>query len=170
MLIAGAVALLIWFGFYIRYQYKLAQLAEIEKVRKSAAQDFHDELGSKLTIISMFGELTRSKLNGHTEEVGPYISKVIDTSNSLYQSMKDLLWALNPEQDTVKDIYFQIKDFGDELFDQTGVEFQSEGIEEVLSDRLLPMEYKRHVLLIFKEIMNNALKHSDCTEVFFENV
>lgn len=163
ILIAGFAGL-VWFIFYVRYQYKMAKLAEIDRVRKNAAQDFHDELGSKLTIISMFSELTKSRLNGNGKEVSPYINKVIETSNSLYQSMKDLIWALNPEQDTVKDLYFQIKDFGDDLFDQTGIAFHSEGIADEVMDRELPMEYKRHILLIFKELMNNALKHSQCND------
>ncbi len=156
---------LIWSIYHIRYLDKMQKLAEIERVRKSAAQDFHDELGSKLTIISMFTELTKSKLNGNYEAVAPYLDKVSDTAGSLYHSMKDLIWALNPEQDTLQDLFLQLKDFGDELFDQTGVVFQSLGIEQDIQEQVIPMECKRHVLLIFKELMNNSLKHSDCTEV-----
>ena len=85
-------------------------------------------------------------------EVAPYLDKVSNTANSLYHSMKDLIWALNPEQDYVQDLYLQLKDFGDDLFDQTGVAFNSEGIEATLCKKSLPMEYKRHILLIFKRI------------------
>jgi ligand-binding sensor domain-containing protein/two-component sensor histidine kinase len=159
------ISFLIWAIYHIRYSNKMQKLAEIERVRINAAQDFHDELGSKLTVISMFTELTKSKLNGHYHEVAPYLDKVSDTAGSLYHSMKDLLWALNPEQDTVQDLFLQLKDFGDELFDQTGVEFKSQGIDTPLQDKAIPMEYKRHILLIFKELMNNSLKHSDCTSV-----
>ena len=55
-----------------------------------------------------------------------------------------------------------LKDFGDELFDKTGVAFRAEGIDEYMKEYNLPMDYKRHVVLIFKEVMNNALKHADC--------
>ncbi len=159
------ISFLIWAVYHIQYLDKMQKLAQIERVRKNAAQDFHDELGSKLTIISMFTELTKSKLNGDYHEVAPYLDKVSDTAGSLYHSMKDLIWALNPEHDTVQDLFLQLKDFGDELFDQTGVEFKSQGIDTPLQDKQIPMEYKRHILLIFKELMNNALKHSDCTAV-----
>lgn len=165
LLILGLISFLFWAVYHIRYLDKMQKLAEIERVRKNAAQDFHDELGSKLTVISMFTELTKSKLNGHYHDVAPYLDKVSDTAGSLYHSMKDLIWALNPEQDTVQDLFLQLKDFGDELFDQTGVEFKSQGIDETLQYIQIPMEYKRHILLIFKELMNNSLKHSDCTSV-----
>lgn len=165
LLIFGLIGFLFWAVYHIRYLDKMQKLAEIERVRKNAAQDFHDELGSKLTVISMFTELTKSKLNGHYHDVAPYLDKVSDTAGSLYHSMKDLIWALNPEQDTVQDLYLQLKDFGDELFDQTGVEFKSEGIDKMIQHIQIPMEYKRHILLIFKELMNNSLKHSDCTSV-----
>lgn len=165
LLIIGLISFLFWAVYHIRYLDKMQKLAEIERVRKNAAQDFHDELGSKLTVISMFTELTKSKLNGHYHDVAPYLDKVSDTAGSLYHSMKDLIWALNPEQDTVQDLYLQLKDFGDELFDQTGIEFKSEGIDKMIQNIQIPMEYKRHILLIFKELMNNSLKHSDCTFV-----
>ncbi len=166
LIVLGLISLLFWAVYHIRYLDKMQKLAEIERVRKNAAQDFHDEMGSKLTVISMFTELTKSKLNGNYHEVAPYLDKVSDTAGSLYHSMKDLIWALNPEHDTVQDLFLQLKDFGDELFDQTGVQFKSQGIETKLENQQIPMENKRHILLIFKELMNNALKHSDCTAVY----
>ena len=64
----GLIVLLIgglfWMTYHIRYLAKMQKIAEIEKVRKNVAQDFHDELGSKLTVITMFSELTKSRLNG----------------------------------------------------------------------------------------------------------
>ena len=163
----GLSALLLISGiYYLIYRIKMRRLAEIEEVRKLAAQDFHDELGSKLTVISMYSELTRNQLAGARNEVQTYLGKVITTSNSLYDSMKDLLWALNPEQDTINDLFFQLKDFGEELFSHSGVIFQSQGLETgLVGNQLLPMQFKRHLLLIFKEAMNNSLRHAKAKSV-----
>ncbi|MEM6723658.1 MAG: ATP-binding protein, partial [Bacteroidota bacterium] len=162
IVLAMGLSALIFHRF--RWQLKMKKLEEIDAFRKAAAEDFHDELGSKLTIISLFSEITRDKLNEAGEEVQPYLGKVIDTSNSLYHSMKDLIWALNPEQDKIIDLAIQIKDFGDEIFHETGIEFNAEGLDQAIVNQEIPMAFKRHILLVFKEAMNNILKHSECDQ------
>lgn len=157
-----AVGGLLWLGHYYRVQTKVRRVMELERVRKNTAADFHDELGHKLTIISLFGEILKKQLNGSADTAAPHLDKIIATSNSLYYSMKDLLWVLDPEKDSVLDLVLLLKDFGDELFDKTGVAFRTEGISDALAEPILPMNYKRHIVLIFKEVMNNALKHANC--------
>lgn len=168
LLVLLAVGGLLWLGHYYRVQTKVRRVMELERVRKNTAADFHDELGHKLTIISLFGEILKKQLNGSAEKAGPHLDKIIATSNSLYYSMKDLLWVLDPEKDSVLDLVLLLKDFGDELFDKTGVAFRAEGITDALAEPILPMNYKRHIVLIFKEVMNNALKHANCQNVILK--
>ena len=115
-LCAGGILLISSLIYHTFYKIKMAQITEIEKVRKAAAEDFHDELGSKLSIISMFSELTRAHLNSKDTQVATYLDRITVTSGSLYESMRDMLWALNPEQDTIRDLFFQLKDFGERTF------------------------------------------------------
>jgi ligand-binding sensor domain-containing protein/signal transduction histidine kinase len=160
-LIAGLLGLA--FGLFHQYRVraKVRRVMEMERVRKNAAADFHDELGHKLTVISLFGEIVKKKSKGQ-EELLPHLNKIIENANSLYYSMKDLLWVLDPNKDSVYDLVILLKDFGDELFDKTGVAFRTEGIVEAMREQNLPMDHKRHIVLIFKEVMNNALKHAQC--------
>ncbi|MEO1625246.1 MAG: two-component regulator propeller domain-containing protein [Bacteroidota bacterium] len=152
--------------FYLMYRLKLRQMAEVEAVRQLAAQDFHDELGSKLSIISLYSELSKKGVQKRDIQTPVYLDKVAQTSNSLYDSMKDLLWSLNPEKDSLCDLFLHLKDFGEELFTHSEIEFQSVGIDKPPKNGLaLPMNYKRHILLIGKEAMHNCLRHADCHQV-----
>ncbi len=164
LLLAGLLALAFGSFHQYRVQTNVRRVMELERVRKNAAADFHDELGHKLTVISLFGEIVKKKLQGRSDIV-PQLNKIIENSNSLYYSMKDLLWVLDPNKDSVYDLVVLLKDFGDELFDKTGVAFQAIGLSEMMRSRNLPMDQKRHIVLIFKEVMNNALKHADCRNV-----
>lgn len=165
VLLGFACVLVIGGLYHLQYQMKMNRVAEIEKVRISAAQDFHDELGSKLSIISMYSELTREKLNNKDQKTAVLLDKVIRTSNSLYDSMKDMIWVLNPEQDKLQDLFFQLKDFGEELFSQAQIDFQCHGIAAEMDHIELSVHSKRHILLIFKEAMHNALKHAQCKTI-----
>lgn len=164
ILLASLLALAFGSFHQYRVQTNVRRVMELERVRKNAAADFHDELGHKLTVISLFGEIVKKKLSDRTDIV-PQLNKIIENSNSLYYSMKDLLWVLDPKKDSLYDLAILLKDFGDELFDKTGVAYHATGLAETMRNHNLPMDQKRHIVLIFKEVMNNALKHSNCQHV-----
>lgn len=162
LLFLGGLA---WSFHNYRLRARIARMRDIERVRKKAAADFHDELGHKLTKISLFSELAGRQLNGHLPETGDYIKRIHHISGSLYHNMRDFLWTLDPAKDTLFEVAIKLKDFGDEFFDNTGIHFRAEGIDQQLEGLTLSMDWKRHLVLIFKEAMNNILRHAECTNV-----
>ncbi len=161
------IAVLIAIGFLLIHRYrlhiKLAKIKEAERIRKETAADFHDELGHKLTTISWFSDILRNKIPETQHELRQYLDKIIETSSGLYHTMKDLLWAMDPEKDSAYETYEQLRNFGHELFDHTGIEFTSAEVLPELKNVILPLAYKRHLLLIFKEVMHNSMKHAQAT-------
>lgn len=157
----GFFGFLIWF----RYRLKLSRMMEIEKIRKAAARDFHDEMGSKLSIITLYSELAKAELKNADDNTHNFLEKVIHTSGDLYQSMKDLIWALQPEKDNLQGLFLQIKDYGEELYRHSNMKFETEGIPEKLGTLEVPMKARRHILFLFKEAMNNAFRHSRANKV-----
>jgi ligand-binding sensor domain-containing protein/signal transduction histidine kinase len=145
---------------------------EQEKIRKKTAEDFHDELGNKLTRISLLAELAKAKGIDQNTEISQILSKISDNANTLFYGTKDLIWSINPNNDTFYELAVRLKDFGDELFDNSNVTFKISGICESFRNIILPMDTARHIVLIFKEAMTNALKHahsSNVTLTFDEN-
>lgn len=153
----------LWLAHQFRVQQKVARVMDLERVRKNAAADFHDELGHKLTVISLFANVVKSSLPPEQQvAMTPHLEKIVNTSSSLYLSMKDLLWVLDPKKDSLYDMALMLKDFSDQLFDKSGVAFYTEGINDDMKGFNLLMPQKRHIALIFKEVMNNSMKHSQC--------
>jgi len=144
------------------------RMAENERVRKTVAADFHDELGQKLTRISLFSEILKRELNKIAPETIEYVDKIHKVAKELSDSTRDFIWAIDPVQDSLYDVAIYLKDFGDEMFDKTGVEFRVSGISKELEKIRLPMQWRRHLILIFKEAMNNILKHAECKNVTFD--
>ncbi len=165
------------FTFY-RYRIKIAikrtieveriRSTENERVRKIVAADFHDELGQKLTRIALFSELLKQKIISNTPDNSQYIDKINRLAKELSSSTRDLIWTLDPQQDTLYDIAIYLKDFGDDIFDKTGVNFRVIFSAASLKTIKLPVNWRRHITLIFKEAMHNALKHSACQNVSFK--
>ncbi|MBL0342323.1 MAG: hypothetical protein IPP71_16290 [Bacteroidetes bacterium] len=170
LIIAVFIAGVLWGLHKYRLSMKLEQVKEVEKIRRATAADFHDELGHKLTIISWFAEILKNKIGIDQKELRPHLDKIIDTSGTLYHTMKDMLWAMDPDKDSIYDLYSQIREFGQELFDSTGVLFDAGKISEDLKNEIISPAAKRHVLLIFKEVMHNSLKHAHSTQTHLELV
>jgi len=138
------------------------RLKEIEIIRKNIADDFHDDLGHKLTRISLYSEMIRNQEQlGTNKQV--YLDKISDAANSLFYETKDFIWSLDPGNDSIYDVIIYLKDFGDDFFNRSGIAFKVESIDEKFKQYSLPMKWKREIVLIFKEAMNNVLKHSEGT-------
>lgn len=170
LLIAAFIAMVLWGLHKYRLSMKLEQVKEVEKIRRATAADFHDELGHKLTIISWFAEILKKKIGPEQKDLRPHLDRIIEASGTLYHTMKDMLWAMDPDKDSVHDLYSQIREFGLELFDNTGVLFEAGDIPDDLKERIISPAHKRHVLLIFKEVMHNSLKHANSTATMLELV
>lgn len=168
LLSLGFLGGMAWLFHITRLRVNLNRLMEIEQVRRTeservrakAAHDFHDELGHKLTRISLFSELVKRQLNGQRSEVGDYLNRISNTAKDLSAGMKDFIWTLDPEKDSLHEVGVRLKDFGDELFDKTGIAFRVDGFGPETEAIRLSSDWRRHLTLIFKEAMNNALKHS----------
>ncbi|MBK9331150.1 MAG: hypothetical protein IPM96_01805 [Ignavibacteria bacterium] len=142
-----------------------ARESEREKVREQASRDYHDELGHKLTRISLYSRRVNKKLQALSTGISDDLKFIVDTSNSLQSGAKDLIWTMNPQEDSLYDFAVRLKDFGNELFDNSGIEFHSGSLNTELQNIKLSMNCKRHLIYIFKEGMNNILKYSECKNV-----
>ncbi len=134
---------------------------ERDKLREQNSRDFHDELGHKLTKISMFLELAK-RAEGKQNDLNKYLSKVEENTKDLSGGMRDFIWVLDPRKDTLYDVVIRLKDFGDHLFDHSGVSFKLEGLVDGLKEQGINSDTRRDLVLLFKEAMNNALKYSSC--------
>ncbi|MEO8209604.1 MAG: two-component regulator propeller domain-containing protein [bacterium] len=151
----------------IRYLLLLEKIKEKERelMREQASRDYHDELGHKLTRISLYSRRINKKLRPTANGLTNDLNSIVETSNSLQSGAKDLIWAMNPKEDSLYDFTIRLKDFGNELFENTGINFSAEGITDEYRNIILSMNSKRHLIYIFKEGMNNILKYSRCANV-----
>ncbi len=163
----------LWWLHRLRVRSRVRRLLELEtirreereRVRRKAASDFHDELGHRLTKIGLFSEIVKRTLKPVHEEVKVYLDKIIDDAELLGHETRDFIWSLDPDQDSLYDFVEYLRDYGYELFDRTGVSFAVDTPLEQMVPWKLTMDRRRQITLIFKEAMNNALRHSGASRV-----
>lgn len=135
---------------------------ELEKVRKKLAMDFHDELGNHLTTISMLARRLLLRIDPGADEMKVLAEKITRSSKYLYDGTRDFIWSINPEHDRLELIFLYLRDFGEELLSQYDITFLAEADMENTNHRL-PLGQGQQIILIFKEAINNLLKHANAT-------
>jgi len=134
------------------------------KIRTRTAEDFHDEIGNKLTRINVLTSVLKKKID-LTPETTRILGQIEDNTGQLYSGTRDILWSLKPSNDVLYEILHRIRDFGTELFQDTDIQFVFTGTNDTWQQYRLDMEMSRNLIMIFKEALNNSLKYAKPTKV-----
>ncbi|MBK9983020.1 MAG: tetratricopeptide repeat protein [Saprospiraceae bacterium] len=159
--IAGIVTLLLFFIlFYKNYQTK--QLLKLQTLRNRIAIDLHDDVGSTLSSITIFSELAKQQSN----EAIHLLDNISESSRKMLESMADIVWTINPENDNFEKIIWRMRSFAYELLRAKNIDFEFTADENVARLKL-PMEVRKNLYLIFKEAINNMVKYAGADRAFF---
>jgi ligand-binding sensor domain-containing protein/signal transduction histidine kinase len=146
-----------------RRMQKLEHQNAIEKERARIARDMHDELGAKLTRISFQGATALRSMEDRTE-AEKQVGSMAQTARDLVASLDEIVWAVDPGNDSLENLANYICRYASELF-ANGPMTCDLSIPDKLPDCRLPTDVRHNVFLAFKEALNNALKHSGGTQV-----
>jgi signal transduction histidine kinase/ligand-binding sensor domain-containing protein len=138
---------------------------EQQAIRLRTSEDFHDELGNKLTRISLLTDILQQKMDQGDQEKNQLINQIRENVLALYAGTRDIIWSLSAGSDNLFETLQRIGQFGEELFSGSGITFVMSGVEKVDTGLMLPMGYSRNILMIFKESLHNSLKHSGASQV-----
>ena len=150
-------------------KYEKLRIEERELVRSKIAKDFHDEVGHKATQILLLSDILKKDLKNSSDEILKRINQISENSKILFNEMRTLNWELDPSKDTLYHLAVNLKNFSDQLFDDTEIAFEIKGRLNEFENIKLPLAYRQHLQRIFKEGMHNILKHAkDCKNVILE--
>jgi signal transduction histidine kinase/ligand-binding sensor domain-containing protein len=133
---------------------------EFTKLRQRTAEDFHDEMGNKLTRISILTDILKSKVAGSEKETLNIVSQIKENTTALYNGSRDIIWSLNSKNDNFYEITEHVKNLGQEIFSETTTNFKFDHNLHNADNIKLKLDYSRNLIMIFKEVYNNILKHS----------
>jgi ligand-binding sensor domain-containing protein/signal transduction histidine kinase len=152
----------------MQWEQKLRE-EEQARVRQRTAEDFHDEIGNKLTRINLLATIAEGKLKNSRDDVQEIIRQIQTNVGSLYNGSKDIIWSLQPYSDYLDEILLRIRQNATEMLQGSSVKFSYCGPEEIGKPRnihvQLPIDYSRNMIMIFKEAINNIAKHSAASHI-----
>ncbi len=144
------------------FQYRMANVKRMERVRLQIAGDLHDEIGSNLGSVILKSQLLEKKLDSSDEAVTTGLQEIRSISKNTSQAMRDIVWMINPKHDVVEDLVLQLKEISGAMLENINYTFES-NVE--FSEEGMNPEIRRNTVLILKECIHNIIKHSEASEV-----
>lgn len=161
-LVAGTVRII----SHRRLRRRLARLEQeqaLERERMRIARDMHDEMGSKLTKISFLSEHVQMDAES-AGSASEKIQSIAQTSRDLLKTMDEIVWVVNPHNDTLENLVAYLSHYAVEYFQNTSIECEMRLPHEI-PHHPLSSEARHNLFLAVEEALNNVLKHSGATRV-----
>lgn len=144
--------------FYWLYRWRLQQLMRTEQIRDEISRNLHDEVGSTLTNISLDSLLAQKQLQNDAQ-VGRLLERIYQDSQTVSQTMREIVWSINPKIDTLGEALPCMLQYASESLEAKNIELRAE-IDPEIERIKLTMQKRRDLYLIFKEAVNNLARHS----------
>lgn len=161
----GLIGLVLISIVYSTIRYRKHQQAKLELVRNKIARDLHDDIGSALGSISFFSETAKRTLeNQDHKSTSIVLDKIGSTSREMIENMHDIVWAVNPMNDSFDQVLLRMKNYSTDVCAANNIQLTFRS-DDSLSSLKLSMTERKNLFLIFKESLYNSIKYANCTKI-----
>ena len=134
-----------------------------EDLRKKIARDLHDDMGSTLSSINIISKVALQQ-HDMADKVKNYLASIKDYSLNMMENMSDMVWAINPQNDNMDSLVSKMKEWAAEICESREIALHFE-TPDSFDNLQIDAEKRKHLFLIFKEALNNAVKYSKCQHI-----
>jgi ligand-binding sensor domain-containing protein/signal transduction histidine kinase len=162
----AAVAASVWTAGRARMRRRLVAVERqraLEQERSRIARDMHDEIGARLTQISLLSAMAGSSA-GEEAEVRTQTSKISTMARDLTWSLDEIVWAVRPQNDNLESLVDYLDEALRDLCTGSPVRYWFSGPPR-LPEVEIPANVRHNILLACSEVVNNTLKHSGASEL-----
>ena len=143
-------------------QKELERQKSIQLERERISQDMHDDLGAGISAIKLQAEFLKYKMpkESYTDD----LEAIINTSEDMNLAMREILWSLNSQNDTVGNFIEYTSLYVKRFLDKTNIvaKFDSNILEK---ETTLSVKARRNLFLVVKEAVHNVYKHSQANKI-----
>lgn len=157
------IIILISFRLLAQLAFHRKERLLLQEERARIARDIHDDIGARMTQLVLHGELMQNDLSSDSE-TSRQLNWICEEARGLLSTMDEILWAVNPRRDTLRDFASYVCKYAEEFLKPTQVQCFFE-VEPEMSAANFDLPFRRSMLMAIKETLNNAVKYSGATEL-----
>ena len=149
----------------LHFRKKLEKQVAIINERNRISADLHDDIGTGLSKISLLSEIVRN--HAKKPETKIEVQKIAKTAKELLQSISEIIWALNSNNDYIDNMIAYTRRYAAEYFEYLPLKLKIVTPAEI-SHTHISGDCRRNIFYIIKEAMHNIVKHANATEVILQ--
>ncbi len=138
----------------------------MDRERARIARDIHDSLGAGLTRMAMMSDLARKGAMPQTN-LPDRLDAIYRNARSLARSVDEIVWAVNPRNDTVAQFTSYVVQDVEEFVHAGDLSLRLDVPDGPSDERPLSTHVRHHVCLAIREALQNVLRHAKATHIDF---
>lgn len=135
----------------------------VEQERVRIAQDIHDDLGARVTQISLLSSAAQ-KRHGLSEEARGDFEAVSQLSRNMVTALYETVWAVDPENDHLDSLGSYLCQMATQMCAQAGLKCRLI-VPDMPQDIPLASKLRHEIIMTVKEAIHNAIRHSGASEL-----
>ena len=136
---------------------------KLQHDRERISRDLHDNVGGQLSYVMFSLEAKEEPTKEQRQEKATTLANAL---RSVTSNLRETIWALNKDKLTIQDISDKLKVYSQNMFAYTTIKLKFE--EHIEVDNNLEPSFALHLFRICQEIINNAFKHANASELIIE--
>jgi len=149
---------------YLIDKERIKRLRSVQQVRTQIAGDLHTDIQTTLNDINVLSAMARIKADKDIVRSKEYIEQISDKSSTMMESMDDILWSIDPQNDSMQKMLLRIQEFTDGLRKTHGIQITLNNYA-TLKDLSLDMRSRHEFLLFYKNALNFAVLQTGCSTI-----
>lgn len=142
---------------------RLEQQRVLEQERLRIAHDIHDDLGARVTQISLFSAMAQNN-QAFPDKARENFDQISRMSRELVSALYETVWAVNPENDNLDALGNFLCQMVNQLCDQRSLRCRLH-VEELPSEIQISSATRHNITMAVKEAVHNVIKHATASEV-----
>lgn len=139
---------------------------KLQEQRLRISRDLHDNIGSQLTFIISSVDSLQYGLKEAAPTTIKKLSGISSFASETIHELRDTIWAMNKDDISFEDLQVRISNFIEKANTASeGVTFDFNIAEDVSRDHTFSSVEGMNIYRIIQEAVNNALKHSEASEI-----
>ncbi|HTV60970.1 MAG TPA: sensor histidine kinase [Verrucomicrobiae bacterium] len=135
----------------------------LEQERLRIAHDIHDDLGARVTQISLLSAMARG-YQSLPEKARVDFDQISSMSRELISALYETVWAVNPENDNLDALGNYLCQMANQMCEQAQLGCRLQ-FQDLPKDVQLPSQMRHNITMAVKESLHNVIKHAGATEV-----
>src|SRR5262249_56939930 len=128
---------------------------ELERERLRIAQDIHDDLGARVTQISLLSAMAQDN-PGVSSAASSEFNRISQMARDTVSALYETVWAVNPENDNLDALGNYLCQMVHQLCEQAKLSCRLR-VPDLPSDVQVASQLRHNVILAVKEAINNII-------------